>query len=163
VYDWVTNRVLQKVISWCSLDNCCYRRTQLVETACPISDHHPGHKHEAYLQWFDLLAQSTCEGQEKATRGGGGEWEPIKISCGNSAYIPKSTRCPSLLTRPRLHSHRKAIGPWNRSRNMNWCWQEYVQDWWQKLDQNSIHVLTGISTNTLRACSRNNHLRAIKT
>jgi hypothetical protein len=53
----------------------------------------------------------------------GGEWEPIKIPCGNLAYIAKSTRCPSLLTRPRWHSHRKAIGPqnWvrNRSGNMN--------------------------------------------
>jgi hypothetical protein len=62
-----------------------------------------------------------CEGLEKATRGG--EWEPIKIPRVNLAYIPKSTRHPSLLTRPRPQSYKKAIGPRNQvrncSRNMN--------------------------------------------
>jgi hypothetical protein len=55
------------------------------------------------------------EGPEKATRGG--EWEPIKIPQGNSPYIPKSTRRPSLLTRSRPHSYRKVVGPRNRVRN----------------------------------------------
>jgi hypothetical protein len=57
--------------------------------------------------------------------GGGGEWEPIKISWGNLAYIPKLIRCLSLLTRPRQHSYRQAIGPRirarNHSRNMKRC------------------------------------------
>jgi hypothetical protein len=40
----------------------------------------------------DLLKLiNDIEGPEKATRGGGGEWEPIKIPCRNLAYIPKST------------------------------------------------------------------------
>jgi hypothetical protein len=54
------------------------------------------------------------EGPEKATRGGGGEWEPIKIPRGNSTYIPKSIRCRSLLTRPKPHNYRKTIGHRNR-------------------------------------------------
>jgi hypothetical protein len=57
------------------------------------------------------------EGPEKATRGGGGEWESIKIPRWNSAYVPKSTRRPSLLTRPRPHRYRKAINPQNQVRN----------------------------------------------
>jgi hypothetical protein len=48
---------------------------------------------------------------------GGGEWEPIKIHRRNSPYILKSTRHPSLLTRPRPHSYKKAIGHRNRVRN----------------------------------------------
>jgi hypothetical protein len=55
------------------------------------------------------------EGPEKATRGG--EWEPIKIPLGNLAYIPKSIRRPSLLSRSRPHSYSKAVGPRNRARN----------------------------------------------
>jgi hypothetical protein len=47
----------------------------------------------------------------------GGEWEPIKIPRRNLAYIPKSTRRPSLLTRPRPHSYSKAIGLQNWVRN----------------------------------------------
>jgi hypothetical protein len=58
VYDMVAHRVLQKVTSWCSLDNCCYRRSLLMEGDCPTSDPQSEHKHEAYLQWFDWLAQS---------------------------------------------------------------------------------------------------------
>jgi hypothetical protein len=38
-----------------------------------------------------------------------------------------------------------------------------VWDWRQKSDQKSIHVLTGISPNTLRTCLKNNRLRAFKT
>jgi hypothetical protein len=37
---------------------------------------------------------------------GGGEWEPIKISRKNLAYILESTRDPSLLTRLRPPSYR---------------------------------------------------------
>jgi hypothetical protein len=47
----------------------------------------------------------SIEGPKKLTRGG--EWEPIKISQGNSAYILKSTRCPSLLTQLKLHCCKK--------------------------------------------------------
>jgi hypothetical protein len=56
------------------------------------------------------------EGPEKATRGrgGGGEWEPIKIPRRNLSYILESTRYPSLLARPRLASYRQANGPWNQ-------------------------------------------------
>jgi hypothetical protein len=59
------------------------------------------------------------EGPEKATRGGGGEWEPIKISRRNLAYVPKTIRNPSLLTRPRPPSYRQAIDLRNRARNCN--------------------------------------------
>jgi hypothetical protein len=38
-----------------------------------------------------------------------------------------------------------------------------VRDWRQKSDQNSIHVLIGISPNILRVCSKNNRLRATGT
>jgi hypothetical protein len=43
------------------------------------------------------ISNQIFKGLEKATRGGG-EWEPIKIPCRNLAYIPKLTRCPSLIT-----------------------------------------------------------------
>jgi hypothetical protein len=56
------------------------------------------------------------EGSEEATRGEG-EWEPIKILYRNLVYILKLIRHPSLLTRLRLHSYRKTIGPQNRVRN----------------------------------------------
>jgi hypothetical protein len=39
----------------------------------------------------------------------------IKLSSGH-VYIPNRTRRPSLLTQPRPHSYRKAIGPRNRVR-----------------------------------------------
>jgi hypothetical protein len=57
------------------------------------------------------------------------------------AYIPKSTRRPSLLTRSRPDSYRKTISPQNRVRN---CSEK-------KLDKKSVQVLLGISLNTLRA------------
>jgi hypothetical protein len=70
--------------------------------------------------------------KDRTRRPEGGEWESIKIPRGNSTYILKLTRHPSLLTRPRLHSYRKAIGPQNRVKNyngnMNCCWQEHVRD-----------------------------------
>jgi hypothetical protein len=61
-----------------------------------------------YLERVKQEWDETSEGPEKAIRGGG-EWEPIKISQWNSAYIPKSTWCPSLPTRPRLHRYSKTI------------------------------------------------------
>jgi hypothetical protein len=63
--------------------------------------------------------QQLSEGLEKATRGGGGEWEPIKIPHRNLAYIPKPSRNPSLLTRPRPPSYRQAIDLRNRARKCN--------------------------------------------
>jgi hypothetical protein len=49
----------------------------------------------------------------------GGEWEPIKIPRWNLAYILKSARRPSLLTRSRPYSYIKAIGirNWVRDRS----------------------------------------------
>jgi hypothetical protein len=68
--------------------------------------------------------------------GGGGEWEPIKIPRGNSAYLPKSTQRASLLTRQSLHSYRKAIGHRNRVRqpgitaeDNTRCKQSHVRDY----------------------------------
>jgi hypothetical protein len=49
------------------------------------------------------------EGPEEATRGGGGELEPSKISRGNSAYVPELTQHAFLLTRSRPFSYRLAI------------------------------------------------------
>jgi hypothetical protein len=104
------------------------------------------------------------EGPYKVTRRGV-EWEPFKIPQGNSDYIPKSTRHPFLLTRPRSHRYKKAIDPrnWvrNHSGNTNRCWQEHVQDWWQKLDRRTVYILTGISLNTWWARSENQRGRAI--
>jgi hypothetical protein len=57
------------------------------------------------------------EGPER--RPEGGEWESIKILLENLAYIPKSTRNPSLLTRSRPPSYRQAINLRNRARNCN--------------------------------------------
>jgi hypothetical protein len=58
-------------------------------------------------------------------RSEGGEWEPIKIPLENLAYIPKSTRSSSLLTRSRPLSYKQAISLRNRardhSRNTEWC------------------------------------------
>jgi hypothetical protein len=71
-----------------------------------------------------LFTSEHCEEAEVKDRrgdqrGGGGEWEPIKILLENLAYIPKSTRNPSLLTRPRPPSYRQAIDLRNRVRNCN--------------------------------------------
>jgi hypothetical protein len=96
----------------------------------------------------------------------GGECEPIKIPRGNSAYIPKSTRRLSLLTRSKPYSYSKSIGPWNRvsnrSGNMNRCWQEHVRDRRRKSDQNSVQVLLTISPNNLRSRSKNHREKAIQ-
>jgi hypothetical protein len=52
--------------------------------------------------------------KDRRRRPEGGEWEPVKIPLRNLAYIPKSTRCPSLLTRSRPHSYSRATGLRNR-------------------------------------------------
>jgi hypothetical protein len=74
-------------------------------------------------QLLGRVPKNVAEGPEKTTRGG--EWDPIKIPYQNLAYIPKSTRHPSLLTPSKLHSYGTAIGPqnWvrNHSENMNRC------------------------------------------
>jgi hypothetical protein len=48
--------------------------------------------------------------KDRRRRSERGEWVPIKILLENLAYVPKSTRNPSLLTRPRPTSYRQAIG-----------------------------------------------------
>jgi hypothetical protein len=57
--------------------------------------------------------------KDRRRRPEGGEWESIKIPHRNLAYVPKSTRNPSLLTRSRPPSYRQAIGLRNRARNCN--------------------------------------------
>jgi hypothetical protein len=105
------------------------------------------------------------EGPEKVTRGG--EWEPIKIPHRNLVYIPKSTRSPSLLTRPRPPRYRQVISPLNQARNssgnMKWCLARPRRDWRQKSTRKIVYILTGISPNTLGAHSRNHRGRAIWT
>jgi hypothetical protein len=85
----------------------------------------------------------------------------------NLACILKSTRHPSLLTRPRPHSYSNAVNPWNwvknHSRNTKRCQQEHMRGRRLKSDQNSVYVLTGISPNTWWVCSEKNHLSAIGT
>jgi hypothetical protein len=88
------------------------------------------------------LAPIPIEGPEKATRGGGGEWEPIKIPGGNLAYILKSTQYPSLLTRPRPHRYSKAVDPQNRVRNHSGNTNRYQQGYMQssKLLRKSLPI-----------------------
>jgi hypothetical protein len=59
------------------------------------------------------------ERSEEATiGGGGGEWELIKVLYEeNLTYILKSIRHPFLLTRPKPHIYRKAIGTRNQVRS----------------------------------------------
>jgi hypothetical protein len=57
--------------------------------------------------------------KDRRRRPEGGEWEPIKIPYRNLTYILKSTRHPSLLTRPRPHCYSKAIDLRNQVRNRN--------------------------------------------
>jgi hypothetical protein len=76
------------------------------------------------------------EGPKKATRGGGGEWEPIKISQRNSTYIPNRNRRASLLARGRPHSNIQAIShrnrvrqPGNTAKDDTRCKQSHVRDY----------------------------------
>jgi hypothetical protein len=64
--------------------------------------------------FLSLFRDLHFQGPEKAIRGG--ECEPIKIPRRNLAYVSKSTRCTSLLTRSRLRSYRQATSPRNRVR-----------------------------------------------
>jgi hypothetical protein len=96
------------------------------------------------------------------------EWmRANKNSSRNMAYIPKSTRRPSVLTWPRPHSYSKAIGLQNRVRNRNGnmkqCQQDHVRDWWQKSDRRIVYILTCISPNTWWTRSRNHRGSAIQT
>jgi hypothetical protein len=50
--------------------------------------------------------------------GRGGEWEPIKNSRGNLAYVPNQTQRASLLTRSRARSYWKATSPQTWVRNL---------------------------------------------
>jgi hypothetical protein len=61
---------------------------------------------------------TTCQVlKDRRRRPEGGEWEPIKISQWNLAYIPKLIWHPSLLTQPRAHNYSKAIGLQNQVRD----------------------------------------------
>jgi hypothetical protein len=86
----------------------------------------------------------------------GGEWEPIKIPQRNLAYIPEPTRDPSLRTRLRLISYGQAISLRKRTRiftrNPDWCSCDHVRD---RQHQSTVYLLSDISPNTWRACSRN--------
>jgi hypothetical protein len=109
------------------------------------------------------------EGPEKATRGG--EWEPIKIPRGNLAYIPKSIWHASLIAQPRPPSYKKVIGPQNQVRQTrntakynNRCNQGHVRDFGSQNQTNkAIYCLSHISSNTLRAYSRNHYRSAMRT
>jgi hypothetical protein len=53
-------------------------------------------QHENFIRVLEfdlqeLVMRMKSEGPEKATRGGGGEWEPIKIPPRNFVYIPNQT------------------------------------------------------------------------
>jgi hypothetical protein len=45
------------------------------------------------------------EGLDKATRGAGGEWEPIKILKENLSSVPNQIQLSSLLSWQRPHSY----------------------------------------------------------
>jgi hypothetical protein len=68
------------------------------------------------IHW-KLMVLYKCIMKDRRRRTEENEWESIKILHRNLAYIPTSTRRPSLLTRPRSHSYSEAIGPRNRARN----------------------------------------------
>jgi hypothetical protein len=96
---------------------------------------------------------SACsEGSEKTTRGGGGEWESIKIPRENLTYVLESTRRASLPTRSRPRSYWKATSPQNWVRNTEItaedktrCMERYERN---SVDQNQTNCLTHISSNT---------------
>jgi hypothetical protein len=54
---------------------------------------------------------------------GGGEWEPIKIFLKNLTYVPSQIQHTSLLTPPRPHRYRKAIGPQNQVKKQKSEWK----------------------------------------
>jgi hypothetical protein len=88
-------------------------------------------------QWVTGLPNPSVK--DRRSRPEGVEWEPIKIPQWNLSYIPKSTRCTSLLTWSRPSSYRQAIGPRNQVRNhignTRRCQHEHVRDQRQKSSQ----------------------------
>jgi hypothetical protein len=87
-------------------------------------ENHRSNRHALYQELQELVLKDQRRQPE------GGEWEPIKIPYQNLAYIPKLTRSPSLLTRPRPPTCRQAIIPQNRvmnhSGNTTQCRQVHV-------------------------------------
>jgi hypothetical protein len=77
----------------------------------------------------------------------------------NLAYIPKPTRGPSFLTRPRLISYGQAISLRKRTRiytgDPEWCRCDHVRDRQHQSTLKTVYLLSDISPNTWRACSRN--------
>jgi hypothetical protein len=99
-----------------------------------------------------------------------GEWESIKIPRWNFASVPKSTWRASLLTRSRLRSYKQATSPQNwvtKSRIMAETWIDVGKNTCEtmaiKTNQKLVQALTRISSNTLRACSENHRVKAIRT
>jgi hypothetical protein len=119
------------------------------------------------------LALIPIEGPDKATRpvGGEGEWEAIKISRTNLAYVLKKIQRAFLLTLLRSHSYRKAIGPQNRVRKpqittetqfgASKSLKRYHSN--PKIDQQACHWLTHISSDTSCARPTNQHNSTIGT
>jgi hypothetical protein len=99
---------------------------------------------EALEFWFSCIVKDRRRWSE-----GDAEWELIKISRRNLAYIPNLTRRPSLITRSIPHNYSKTIGLRNwvrdRNRNMKLCSQDQLWDRWQKLDRRTVYILTYIS------------------
>jgi hypothetical protein len=119
---------------------------------------------------------SLFQGPDKATRGWGVEWESIKISWGNLAYVPKLTQRIFLLTRSKSYNYRQATDHRNQLRNPKPEWkhttvQEKLRpansptshkkrpaaDWIKKqslASYNNFFSLTCISSNTRWARKR---------
>jgi hypothetical protein len=88
------------------------------------------------------------QAKDRRRRPEGGEWESIKISRGNLAYVQKQNQRSSLLTRPMPDSYRKASGPRNwakDSKSMRKHNKMQINLKWQpKSDQLGFHFLTSI-------------------
>jgi hypothetical protein len=78
----------------------------VVESCDVIFDETPPYPHNVFECASDKV-------KDQRRRSEGGERESIKIPRENSAYILKSTRHISLLTRIRPHSYRKVVDPQN--------------------------------------------------
>jgi hypothetical protein len=105
--------------------------------------------------------------KDQRRRPEGGEWESIKIPYRELGLYPKIDPRPSLLNRSRPHNYSKDVSPRNRvrnhSENTKWYEQRYMRDRWQKSDQVTVYILTGISPNNWWARSRNHRGRVIWT
>jgi hypothetical protein len=95
--------------------SCSMLRSNLEACAIEIEDL----KHQIDHSCRYSILSPPCEMcvKDRRWRPEGGEWEPIKIPHRNLAYIPKSTRTLSLLTRSRPSSYRQAIGLRSWARN----------------------------------------------